>query len=69
MRKDKDDIDFEVGESTDGKSWTLTITCEDGLNESDFAAACAEFGEDVLNGDISLSDPETVDRRMNRSGH
>lgn len=69
MPKDKTDINFEVGESSDSKSWTLIISCDDGLNEADFAAACVEFGTDILEGTVSLEEALPVDKVIRKGSH
>ncbi len=65
----EEEIDFEIGESTDKKEWTLLVRCASGLTEADFAAACVSFGEDILSGDISLGDLLPIDKMINRDEH
>jgi hypothetical protein len=51
---DEQEIAFEVGQKSDGKLWTVTVTCTEGLTEKEFAAAILSLANDIICGDVSF---------------
>lgn len=61
MESDKDDVHFEIAKGQDDRIWVLTITCKEGLDQDEFAAACILLGQDILEGKISVERGDEAD--------
>lgn len=51
MLKDEDEVEFIASAREDGKVYSVTVLCENGMSEQEFAACLVAFANDINNGE------------------
>lgn len=60
MKADEDEVSFEVGQREDGTLWTVSVACDSGLSEQEFAAALKSLADDIVEGNVSFAESPEV---------
>jgi hypothetical protein len=58
---DEDEIQYEVGQNSDGTLWKVSVSCNVPISEREFAAALASLASDMLSGDVTFDGCPSVD--------
>lgn len=61
LMTDDTEFKYEVTQRNDKKLWSITVTCDEPMNEQEFAAAIVGLGSDILDGSMSFdTQPDVI---------